>query len=90
MGQQGRSVSVDIQLTIVRLSVRNCKEDIATYVDLSVRTVQRVLNYFHKHGTVKGLDPKAILNRHSPRKQLSGFNLNVSMDSWINTDKSPV
>jgi len=75
MGQQGRSVSLDVQLIIVRLSARHCKEDISAYTDVSVRSVQRVLNYFRKHGTVKALDPQAILKRHSQSEQLSSFDL---------------
>jgi hypothetical protein len=55
---RGRLIPVETQWIIVRLASRVSKEDISVYTDVSLASINRILQYFKTHGTVKDSSPK--------------------------------
>jgi len=53
----GRVIPPETQRIIIRLSHILTKDDISVYTGVSLRSVERILAYFQKHGTIR--EPKA-------------------------------
>ena len=72
----GQKISPDVQWIVIRLSRLLRKEQIAIYTGVSIRSIERILEHFQKHGTVAGLSGA----RHNRRKQLRDIDIEVSIE----------
>ena len=73
---QGQKLSPDMQWVVVRLSRLLRKEQIAIYTGVSIRSIERILESFQKHGTIAESDGK----QRSRRKQLCDIDVEVNFN----------
>jgi hypothetical protein len=74
----GRTLSLDVHLIVVRLAAFHRTEDIPLVSGIPLRSVERILTYFRQHGTVKPLDPRAIIASKPAKRQLDSDDIQVS------------
>jgi len=72
---RGHTLPMEVHLIIVRLSDYLPKEEISVYTGIPLRTVERILAYFHLTGTIKHLDPARIAQQPTSRRQLSDLDI---------------
>jgi hypothetical protein len=80
----GKRVSDDLAWTIVRLSAVHPPSDIAHFTELHIRTVQKILKYFHETGRIKPLvDPRDLpRKRHLKDEEVAVSLLMIDYRSW--------
>lgn len=76
---RGRSTPMEVHLIIVRLSDILRKEEISYYTGIPLRTVERILAYFHRTGTIKALDPRYFIEPRKSRRHLTNTDIQVSL-----------
>ena len=69
----GQKVPVAVQWIVVRLSRLLRKEQIATYTGVSIRSIERILERFQKHGSIA----ESASERRGGRKQLRDIDVEV-------------
>ena len=74
---QGRQTCSEIQWAIVRLSRMLDQEQVSAGLNLSTRTVQRVLAHFHKYGTVPNEDDQPAKRDRSNNRHLRDIDVEV-------------
>lgn len=79
---RGQRIPQIVHLIIVRLSYILCKEKISVYTGIPLRSVERILSYFHEHQTVRDLVRKDIERPLPLRKILSNEDIGVSHSSF--------
>jgi len=60
---QGRALSPHIHIIIIRLSYILTKQDISVYTGISLRTIERILAYFKKHGAISEPERRVTTQR---------------------------
>jgi hypothetical protein len=61
---RGTNIPVEVHWIIIQLSSLLKKEDISIYTGISVHSIERILLYYHAHGTIKVQDSKQQRRRH--------------------------
>ena len=74
---QGRQTCTEIQQAIVRFSRMLDQEHIAAGLNVSTRTVQRVLAHFHAYGTVPNEDNQPAKRDRSNNRHLQDIDVEV-------------
>ncbi|KAL4076584.1 hypothetical protein V8B97DRAFT_1941824 [Scleroderma yunnanense] len=59
-----------MQWAIIRLSRLLNHEEITMSLDLSTRTVRRVISHFHAHGTISNADENSTQREHKDNRNL--------------------
>jgi hypothetical protein len=72
---KGCKIPVEVQQIIIRMSPLLEKEDIAIYSGVPVRSIERILQYFRRHGTIKGSKDG---QQHGPGRYLRDIDVEVS------------
>src|ERR1700731_1327591 len=68
----GHKISADVQWIVVRLSSLLEPLDFSTYKGVSLRSVERILQYFNTHGTVQ------VSEQDCRKAELRGLDVEVS------------
>jgi len=78
---QGKKISPEIQQAIVRMLGRLNPDEISMYLDVSTRSVRRVMSYFREYGTIPDAQESAQEERQNNRnnRQLRGVDVEVSI-----------
>lgn len=89
---QGQQTTPEIQWAIVRLSKFLDHERIAMCLDLSTRSIQRVLAHFQTYGTIPNPGEGTIEKMRVGRRQLRDVDVEVpckihSIYTWTNSSK---
>jgi transcription initiation factor IIE alpha subunit len=74
---QGKKLTPEIQWAIVRLSRMLNNDQIAFGLDLSPRSVRRVISYFYEHGTVPSDEEKPAETQVAGNRALYEANIKV-------------
>jgi transcription initiation factor IIE alpha subunit len=61
---RGSKIPAEVQWIVIRLSSLLKKEDISVYTGISVRSVERILLYFHAHGTIQSRESEQGRKKH--------------------------
>jgi len=72
---QGKKIAPEIQWAIVWFSWMLSIEHIAAGLDLSPRSVRRVLSYFYMHGTVAGDQEQPVVTEIQGNRRLDEDNV---------------
>lgn len=70
---KGKPIPETVQWIVIRLSTRMSVDEIAMYTDIGVRSAQRILAHFKKHGDVNA--PKRA--KPKPRGFLCDYDIQV-------------
>jgi predicted methyltransferase len=76
---RGKTLAPEVRWIIVRLSTFLSKDDIAIYTDIPLRSIERILQYYHDHGTVKDDDKRAQVTER--KTHLRDVDIQVSLCS---------
>jgi hypothetical protein len=74
---RGRFHSPEVQRIVIRLSATMPKEDISVYTGVPIRSVERIIAHFNKHGSVKTIDFRKETEERD-RRQLRSIDIRVS------------
>lgn len=74
---RGTKVSSEMQWAILRLSKFLRSDQIAMCVEVSERSIRRVISHFRAHGTVEG--DKTVQEEHKKNRHLRDVDIEVSV-----------
>ena len=77
--QPGKKINVEMQWAIIRLSMLLDNDRIAMCLNLSARTVRRVLAHFHMHGTIPNPEEEQVQNERKRDRHLKDIDVEVSL-----------
>ena len=84
---KGCGIPVEVQQIIVRMSPIFKKEEIALYCGVSIRSIERILQYFQTYGSVEGSKQG---RQHSPRRHLRDIDVEVSFAKILLLSLTPL
>ena len=83
---QGKKMSPDIQWAIVRMLGRLSYDEISMYLDVSTRSVRRVMSYFRDYGIIPDAQDSSAQEERQKNRHLRGVDVEVSI-SVVRTTK---
>ncbi|KIM51639.1 hypothetical protein SCLCIDRAFT_1166606 [Scleroderma citrinum Foug A] len=80
---QGKKMSLDIQWAIVRMSGRLSYDEISMYLDVSTRSVRRMMLYFRDYGIIPDAQDSSAQEERQKNRHLRG----IDVEFLLNTIK---
>ena len=74
---RGTKISSEMQCVILRLSKFLKNDQIAMCVEVSERSIRRVISHFQEHGTIKG--GPSVQEEHKGNRHLRDVNVEVGV-----------
>ncbi|KIM64201.1 hypothetical protein SCLCIDRAFT_115916 [Scleroderma citrinum Foug A] len=78
---QGKKMSPDIQWAIVRMSGRLSYDEISMYLDVSTRSVRRVMSYFHDYGIIPDAQDSSAQEECQKNRHLRGVDVGFLLNT---------